>query len=245
MSIRTSGRCAAVFLFLVVLAVPAPAAAGGWWSFIELESTYLAPGMRVEAADSGLSFTSTKEAERARRTGRYYVYLIEGLDLDTVKDQMLRADPRRGWWALGDAMALRAGRVSLRGWHANLARAHARFVTPDLRPGIYTVMFCDAGCRHPLGDAIPSKVRVVADPPVGRSSWSAPEPANRLCVGRLTQNSIARTPVTVRAAWLPPSVRPGPMRSASLETAPPPRNSLTRTRNVVVCRPTGAAPNSL
>ena len=120
-SIRTSGRCAAVFLFLVVLAVPAPAAAGGWWSFIELESTYLAPGMRVEAADSGLSFTSTKEAERARRTGRYYVYLIEGLDLDTVKDQMLRADPRRGY-----------GRSAMR-WPSERAESRSGGGTPTWR----------------------------------------------------------------------------------------------------------------
>jgi hypothetical protein len=157
--------------FLLVFAAmqfPIPAQAGGWWSYIDLESPYLAPGQKAEAGTEFL-FASIEEAEQARRNGRFYVYLLRGLDFNMVDEVMTRPAPPPGWWRLGDSQATRVGRVVLGGWDGNLARAHARFVVPEtLEPAPYALMFCDAGCAHPLGDIVPSKVRVVADPLTAR-----------------------------------------------------------------------------
>ena len=45
------------------------------------------------------------------------------------------------------------------GRELNLALASASFRVPEIPPGRYTVMFCDAGCAHPLADVIPTLPR--------------------------------------------------------------------------------------
>src|SRR5688500_9436007 len=52
---------------------------------------------------------------------------------------------------------------------SNLALANASFRVPDVPPGRYAVMFCDAGCAHPLADVIPmTELAVVANPAIAR-----------------------------------------------------------------------------
>jgi hypothetical protein len=143
------------------LVAPTPALAGGWWSSIDLEHRHLAPGRSVEAG-TGFLFRSIEAADRARRTGGYSAYLIAGLDWSIVDEAMSRAEPGR-WWSIEGARAIRVGSVTLRGWDANMASATTRFVVPKaFAPGWYALMFCDAGCRNPLGDIVPSRVRVIA-----------------------------------------------------------------------------------
>jgi hypothetical protein len=65
----------------------------------------------------------------------------------------------------GDAEAVELGRVVLRVSDSNIARARASFTVPDLPPATYSLMFCDAGCAHPLADVVPTKTfTIVADP---------------------------------------------------------------------------------
>jgi hypothetical protein len=165
---RGGARWAMLVLPLVMLAVPFPASAGGWWSYIELNNRYLAPGTMVHSVGTRIFFDSVREAHEARRGGSYYAYLIEDFDYHVVTEAQSKMDPSPRWWRIGDAAAMRVGRVSLGGWDANLATATARFVAPDVTPGPYVLMFCDAGCKRPLADLVPRKVRVVADPLTAR-----------------------------------------------------------------------------
>jgi hypothetical protein len=143
------------------LVAPTTAVAGGWWSHIDLQRQYLVQGRTVETGTVFL-FSSIEAAERARDTGGYFAYLIAGLDWDIVERAMSRPEPKH-WWSIEGARPIRVGSVNLGGWDANMARATTRFVVPEtLEPGRYALMLCDAGCRNPLGDIVPSSVRVVA-----------------------------------------------------------------------------------
>ena len=74
-----------------------------------------------------------------------------------------QGDPH-GWWALSpDAELVRVGRVRLGGWNANLGEARARIEIPKIGTGRWSFMFCDAGCREPMGSVIPTSVRVAVD----------------------------------------------------------------------------------
>lgn len=147
---------------VVLLAVPQGAHAGGWWSSIDLESSFIVVGERVEAHTEFL-FRSIDAAERARGTGRFYAYLIQDFEYGILEEAMSKPWPR-GWWRLGGGRALRIGTVVLSAWDANLARARAEVLVPDVPPGSYALMFCDWGCVHPLGDIVPTRVTLVADP---------------------------------------------------------------------------------
>jgi hypothetical protein len=142
------------------LVAPTQALAGGWWSFIDLDDPYLVPGDPVDA-ETPFLFASIDAAERAHRTGEYFAYLIAGLDWSMVREAKSRPDPSL-WWSIEGARAIRVGSVTIRGRDGNFARATTRFELPQwFEPGRYALMFCDAGCRNPLGDIVPVSVRVV------------------------------------------------------------------------------------
>ncbi len=143
----------------IALSLPQAASGGGWWSYINVEDSQLVTGETVEVRDE-VFFRSIETATRARSTGEFYVYLIQGLDYGMVNEAMTKPDPRN-WWTLGGAEALRVGRVVLDDSNSNVVRAHTRFVVPDLELGRYALMFCDAGCVHPLANVVPTKVAVV------------------------------------------------------------------------------------
>jgi hypothetical protein len=143
-----------------VLAAP-PSTAGGWWSSIQIERQYVGVGETVVARSEAF-FDTIAQAERAQ-TKRYYAYLVRGYDDASLRRAMAQGKPR-GWWALSpDAELVRVGRVRLAGFNANLGKAHARIEIPEIATGGWALMFCDAGCRGPLANAIPTSVRVTAD----------------------------------------------------------------------------------
>lgn len=147
---------------IALLVSASPASAGGWWTFIELESSALASGTHMRASTE-VMFESLEAADRARRTGSFAAYLVRGLDWNIVDEAMGKANPG-DWWRLGDARAIRLGPVRLSDWDANLARASARFEVPDVPVGRYSFMFCTADCSDALADVVPSKVEIVTDP---------------------------------------------------------------------------------
>jgi hypothetical protein len=148
--------------------LPEVSAAGGWWSSIDLKRAYVAQGEHVRAGTEFL-FRSLETADRARREGRFSAYLLADFDFDVVETAMGKASPR-GWWRLGDAIPMRMGPVRLHHWDGNLAHASAEFDVPALDPGRYALMFCDAGCAHPLGDIVPVSLTVVRDPLTARTA---------------------------------------------------------------------------
>lgn len=143
-----------------VLSLAQPATAGGgWWSYLDVDSPRFSPGQTVEARGEFL-FPSIEAAQRARASGHFYVYLVRDFDYGIANQAMTKAEPG-DWWRLGDAEPLRVGEVGLDRFNGNLAHASASFVVPEVELGRYVLMFCDAGCAHPLGDFVPTKVRVV------------------------------------------------------------------------------------
>jgi hypothetical protein len=147
----------------VLLLMPQGASAGGWWAYIDVNRSHVAPGQRVEI-DETVLFSSADAAEEAQETPRFYVYLLRGFDYSVVERAMRKASPG-DWWSLGDAEAIQVGQVSVRVSDANLARATAAFTMPELPPATYDLMLCDAACTEPLADVIPAKgFTVVADP---------------------------------------------------------------------------------
>jgi hypothetical protein len=156
-------RLLAPVLLLLVLLLPAEARAGGWWSFLQLDRALVAPGQDVRIRTTSVLFPSREAADQARDM-RFYVYLLRGFDHAVIAKAMRKADPG-DWWALGDAEAVRAGRVQLtvpRG--SNVGRVQGRFQMPEVPAGRYALMVCDAGCVQPLADLIPAeRFRVLAD----------------------------------------------------------------------------------
>ena len=151
----------------VLLITPQTAAAGGWWTYIDLNRSAAAPGQRVEV-DEVVTFSSIAAAEEAAETGRFYVYLLRDFDFSVVERAMRKPAPRN-WWSLGGAEAIQVGRVAISVSDTNLAKAHATFTVPELPPATYHLMLCDAGCAEPLGDVIPVEdFTVVADPATAR-----------------------------------------------------------------------------
>jgi hypothetical protein len=151
------------------------ATAGGWWTSIRLDRTRVAVGqeMKVHANVMFRSVAAAEGAQTGEAQGAFYVYLLRGFDYSIVQRAMREASPRN-WWSVGSAHAFRVGRVVISGRELNLARASASFRVPEIRPGQYTVMFCDAGCAHPLTDVIPTlpkQLTVTAPRTADGSPW--------------------------------------------------------------------------
>lgn len=158
---RTAHRL--ILASLMVLLLPSSATAGGWWTFVETDRSTVAVGQRVKA-EAEVLFSSIRAAREAEDNGRFYVYALRGLDYSMVGRAMSKPYSK-DWWSLGNAEAVELGRVVLRVSDSNIARARASFTVPELPPATYSLMFCDAGCAHPLANIVPWKgFTVVADP---------------------------------------------------------------------------------
>jgi hypothetical protein len=148
---------------LLLVLTPAPAAAGGWWTFVDMDRSTVAVGQKAKVRTQ-VMFSSIEAARDARDEGQFYVYALRGVD-DAMLLRAMNKPFRAGWWSLEDADAVKLGRVVLRVTNANLAWARASFTVPDLPPASYDLMLCDAGCARPLADVIPtSGFTVAADP---------------------------------------------------------------------------------
>jgi hypothetical protein len=139
-----------------LIALPS-ATAGGWWTSIRLDRTKVVVGqeMKVHADLMFRSVDAAKAAQNGETRAQFYVYLLRGFDYSVVQRAMQEPSPRN-WWSVGRADAFRVGRVVIGGRESNLAVANASFRVPEMPPGRYTVMFCDAGCAHPLADVVPT-----------------------------------------------------------------------------------------
>jgi hypothetical protein len=156
-------RVALICALGVLLLTPQAAAGGGWWSYIEVDRSLVAAGQRVEV-QAAVAFDSVAAAEEARTPGRFYVHLLRGFDYSVLEPAMREPDPRN-WWSLGGAEAIPVGPATVSVSGANMGRASAEFTVPELQPGTYHVMLCDAACAQPLADVFPTEgFTVVADP---------------------------------------------------------------------------------
>jgi hypothetical protein len=146
---------------LTMAAFAGPAAAGGWWSYIDLQSRYLTVGETKELHAGEVLFRSLAEARRVRLgEEQFHVFLIPGFDWRALEKAMGRPNPR-GWWERPPS-AVPAGSVRLTGWNGNLASAHATISVPSLEAGEYALMLCSDGCAQPLGNLTPARVTVSA-----------------------------------------------------------------------------------
>jgi multidrug efflux pump subunit AcrA (membrane-fusion protein) len=150
----------------VLLLVPQAAAGGGWWSYIDLNRSHVAPGQRVEL-DATVAFRSAAAAQAEQQADRFSVYLLRGFDYSVVERAMRKASPDN-WWSLGGAEAIEVGQVTVSVSDANLGRASAAFTVPELPPATYHLMLCDTACTEPLADVIPKGFTLVADPATAR-----------------------------------------------------------------------------
>jgi len=174
----------------VLLLMPQAALAGGWWSYIDVNRSSVAPGQRVEL-DETVAFSSAAAAKAAQQTDRFYVYLLRGFDYSVVERAMRKPSPGK-WWSLGDAEAIEVGRVTVGVSDANLGRATAAFTVPELPPATYHLMLCDAACAEPLADVIPAKgFTVVADPATARMAKRV-DPLERRTRNQARQLAAAR-----------------------------------------------------
>ena len=155
-----------IIAFSIGVAPGSTATAGGWWSSLNADSYVVAPGQTVHLETEFL-FRTLEAAETARLSGGYFIYLISDLDERMLREAMSRPWPR-DWWDLGSATAQPIGEPEFVHWDANLARITATVVVPEVPPGKYSFMACDAGCAHPLGDITPTGISVVADPLTAR-----------------------------------------------------------------------------
>jgi hypothetical protein len=154
-------RLALVCALGVLLLTPQAAAGGGWWSYIDVNRSTVAPGQRIEVNEA-VAFASSAAAKEASETGSY-VYLLRDFDYSVVERAMRKQSPRQ-WWSLGAAEAIQVGRVAVSVSDTNLGRASGAFTVPELAAATYHLMLCDAGCAEPLADVIPAKgFTVVAD----------------------------------------------------------------------------------
>jgi hypothetical protein len=152
---------------------PAGAAAGGWWSSIELDRSRAAVGQTVTLKAAALDMRST-----GSKAEPHFVYLLRGLD-DSVLERVMSAPG--DWWSAGDAALFRVARVWFdRGW------ARASFRVPDIAPGSYSLMLCGDGCRRPLGSVVPRMdFFVVTDPMTARLAAQLDRLERRLEAHRL------------------------------------------------------------
>ena len=149
-----------VLLLLLSMLLAPPAVAGGWWSSIGFEGQPIGLGESIDLKMSEVMFDSLEEAEEARGQD-FYAYLVADFDQTALDDAMSRPNPGDWWTPLSEPIP--AGTVELLGWDANLAKARVELNVPQVSPGMYFLMLCDAGCNVALGNLIPSRVNVTDD----------------------------------------------------------------------------------
>ncbi|HEX6261616.1 MAG TPA: hypothetical protein VF097_02080 [Actinomycetota bacterium] len=126
------------------------------------------------------------------------------MDWSIVRQAMGTQEPR-DWWREPD-VAIPTGRVDVWGGSRSFALIRVHFDVPGVEPGTYSLMLCSAGCVEPLGDILPSRVTVAADPVAART---AREVGLLTMQGRYLQNRVGRIQRQIRA-----------MRSADQEMLP-------------------------
>lgn len=172
-----------VALAVVVTAATAmPAAAGGWWTYPQLEHHELAIGESVTVTADVL-FPATEDAEQATGSGEYHAYLVRGIDEAALKDAMSVAQPDDGWWAT-PTETIRLASLEFGRNSTNLSNATARFVVPEAEAGIYDLMLCTTDCSQPLADVVPLQGIYVGDAATVHALRNA-EPAIERLLGQL------------------------------------------------------------
>ena len=162
-------RFATLVAFVVVstAGLQAPAVAGGWWTHIGLDGQYLGVGESLSVRVREVWFRSVEEAREARNVD-YFAYLVRRFDRRALKRAMTRPEPRRWWDPIGGVT--RAGKVTLGRGNSNLLRARVELHVPQVKPGSYALMLCDAGCETPLADFVPASIHVTRDAEVARAA---------------------------------------------------------------------------
>jgi xanthine/CO dehydrogenase XdhC/CoxF family maturation factor len=193
------------------LLVPPSGTAGGWWTSIRLDRTKVAVGQEVKVHAHVMFSSSVEAAQSGREHDAFYVYMLRGFDYSIAERAMRRPSPRN-WWAVGSADAYRVGRVVIGGSELNLALANASFRVPDVPPGRYAVMFCDAGCAHPLANVVPTlptqftvtAARTTATSPWVHAAWIVVGVILGVLLGFLLGRRVGPTPPEPLAvAWQP------------------------------------------
>ncbi|MGH3443414.1 MAG: hypothetical protein ACRDUY_15490 [Nitriliruptorales bacterium] len=138
-----------------------PALAGGWWTYIDLDREPVGVGETV-TAETEVMFKTLEGAEAAKDED-FHAYLVRGVDQAMLDAATRQAEPGDWWTPPADRTLL--GDVHLSRWNGNLALATAEFVVPDVAPGTYGLMLCDAGCEDALADVGPRlDIEILPDP---------------------------------------------------------------------------------
>jgi hypothetical protein len=227
----------------VTLLVPPTAGAGGWWTSIRLDRTRVTVGQEVKAHANVMfrSVDAVEAAQSGKKQEAFYVYLLRGFDYSIVERAIRKPSPRN-WLSVGSAEALRVGRVVIGGSESNLALANAYFRVADVPPGQYVVMFCDAGCAHPLADVIPTLPAQFTVTAARTNSMTRWVQAGWLVAGAifgvmlgflLGRRSAPAPPEPVAVAWQPSDLDPthrqrSPGRSSGSPLLARPRRSSGR-----------------
>lgn len=179
---------------------PTPTTAGGWWNHIDLDSPHLAVGESLSFRQP-VTFWNISAARRALSAERaateaYAAYLMGHVDQAMLDRAMSTAEPGQWWEPPTDLV--RVGDVELMGSDSNLVRATVRLSVPDMPPGTYYMMLCDVGCRTPLGDIVPTAIRLTDEPFAARAlrlieRYRAHFDSKLLRIDRLARKSLSRT----------------------------------------------------
>ncbi|MGI8407110.1 MAG: hypothetical protein ACR2L3_01165 [Actinomycetota bacterium] len=158
--------------------VPMPQAhAGGWWSGVDY-ARHVGVG-ETTTARAEVLFRTMKLAEVAQETP-YFAYLVRGVDITVLDKAMSRPEPK-DWWT-PPKQSILIGDVELGQRSSNLVIATARVTIPEMPSGRYDLMLCDEGCRTPLGNIVPTRVRVSGDASLARTARRLEEANGRLRV---------------------------------------------------------------
>lgn len=157
-----------IFLLIALFVSIAPSAqAGGWWSGIDLDKSYLATGQQHSFVTKQFTFNTLEEARRAEKEQPYRPYLVAGMTTKMVWEAVEDGNTRN-WWTLGASSIIEVGTLTVDVREANLANVSADLDLNGVPPGSYQLMFCDTGCSHPLGNLTPTPVTVLEDPLLAR-----------------------------------------------------------------------------
>ena len=218
----------AVIVVVGLPLVPSAASAGGWWSGIDLDGSHLGIGESLTFR-SEVMFRTLEAAERARTSGDFGAYLTRGFDRGTLREAMTVAEPKH-WWSPPPDLTL-IGDVRLSDWDANLAVATAEIDVPEVTPGSYDLMICDAGCVNPLANLIPSRIEVSADALTAQTARKMEKTKTRLDIALqrvrhdLRQQGRRLEAATTGSAESADAIARLQKRVSSLDDRPPPPSS--------------------
>lgn len=143
-----------------VLLSQTAAAGGGWWTSIDVHDQFLGRGESLRVKVDEVLFDSIEAAEEAEQT-QYFAYLVEDFDRRALDRAMSRRNPKDWWEPVG--RVFQTGTVTFENRDANLTEGRVHLEVPEVPPGRYFLMLCDAGCRTPLANHIPVRVHIASD----------------------------------------------------------------------------------